>query len=329
MIDPKNYSKKLDMKDEFNKIHNLIKKTWKFNCSDKKVESALLDAFNAGLHDGRMWIDQYLTYSAGEIIHGELCSPVEKRRELLFECGERASWRDALCIFDDALMRGLGVIETNNIGTFRFSASSAYIEQWLKKKYPAMVDCEPVEMSEDEQKSLVDNYDGFSAEGVRTCSTPERLSYGFVKYGKEEQGREFFYALTSSVYAHGLGCAQEYNDRQMLKTIVPIYVKYLKEPVNGDNADEIMSLARKNELFPFIETISKFKFYDKNEVLEIKKPVEPFDLDKFLEDLKNDEPSEEEMKKEENEIKLKIDTFKKTLPALKVNASSKGSELEM
>lgn len=329
MLNPQDYNKKLDVRDEFKKIHNYVKNTWKFNCSDKKVENALLDAFNAGLHDGRMWIDQYLTYSAGEVIHGDLCSPVEKRREMVFEDGERGSWRDALCIFDDALMRGLGEIESNNIGTFRFSASSAYINQWLNKKYPAMVDCEPVEMPEDKQREFVANYDGFSAEGMRTCSTPERLSYDFAKYGKEDQGRDFFYALTSSIYAHGLGCAQEYNDRQMLMTIIPMYLKYMVEPVNGDNADEIMSMARKNELMPLIEELSKFNFYDKNKVVELKQPVEPFDLDKFLDELKSSEPSKEELKKEENELKAKIDKFRDSLPTLKVVISSRDCDLEM
>lgn len=329
MLTPQEYNKKIDMKDEFNKIFNYVKKTWKFNCSDKKLESALLDAFNAGLHDGRMWIDQYLTYSAGEIIHGDLCSPVEKRRELIFECGERASWHDALCIFDDALMKGLGEIESNNIGTFRFSASSAYIEQWLKKKYPALLDCEPKEMSENEQLALISGYDGFTAEGCRTCSTPERLSYDFVKHGKEDQGRNFFYALTSSIYAHGLGCAQEYNDRQMLMTIIPIYEKYLSEPINSDNGEEIMGMARKNELVPFIEKISEFNFFDKNKVVEYDPLMKPFDIDKFFDELKENEPSDDELKRIENEFKLKIDAFKGGLPALKVVNSSVANGFEM
>ncbi len=329
MLNPQDYNKKIDVKDEFNKIHNYVKKTWRFNCSDKKVENALLDAFNAGLHDGRMWVDQYLTYSAGEVIHGDLCSPVEKRRELFFEDGERASWRDALCIFDDSLMKGLCEVESNNIGTYRFSASSAHINQWLKKKYPALLDCEPREMPDDEQKELIAGYDGFNAEGCRTCSTPERLSYEFVKYGKEDQGRDFFYALTSSIYAHGLGCAQEYNDRQMLMTIIPIYRKYLGEPINGENSEEIMGMARKNELMPFIETVSKFKFYDKNEIVECDPLSKPFDIDKFFDELKESEPSGEESKWIENELKLRIEAFRDSLPALKVVIDKRGVGLEM
>jgi hypothetical protein len=58
----------LDFKTEFKAQVTLIQSTW-IGVDTKDVRAALLDAFNAGLHDGRFWCDQYINYRVGAEIN--------------------------------------------------------------------------------------------------------------------------------------------------------------------------------------------------------------------------------------------------------------------
>lgn len=246
----------LYFKTEFRALMTLIQSTW-IGVDTADVRAALLDAFNAGLHDGRFWCDRFINYRVGREINlpsTELC-PVSQRRKAV-----ELSY-DALCIFASNINTALSLIEQTQQRYPKWS----YCHQMdsvmgvLRGKY-SLKGIEPLKIPEVEQQALITAYDGFRAEGSRTVSTPVKLSYSDAMYSKEEQGMSFARTLMSAVYSHGLACAQEFNDRTLVNVLTPIYQKYRDLPFCVSNGESLIEIAKEAEFFQIIEAISPFEF---------------------------------------------------------------------
>lgn len=246
----------LDFKTEFKALVTLIQSTW-IGVDTKDVRAALLDAFNAGLHDGRFWCDQYINYRVGAVINKpstELC-PLYQRSKLVDMA------YDALCIFASNISTALSLIEQTQLRypKWRYCHQMDNLMSVLRGKY-SLKGIAPRQMPEVEQQALINAYEGFRADGCRTLPTPVKLSYSDAINSKQEQGMSFARTLMSAVYSHGLACAQEYNDRTLVNVLTPIYQKYRDLPFCVSNGESLIEIAKEAEFFQIIEAISPFEF---------------------------------------------------------------------
>lgn len=246
----------LDFKTEFKALVTLIQSTW-IGVDTTDVRAALLDAFNAGLHDGRFWCDQYINYRVGAVINKpstELC-PLYQRNEAVDVA------YDALCILASNISTALSLIEQTQMRypKWRYCHQMDNLMSMLRDKY-SLKGITPRQMPEVEQQALINAYEGFRADGSRTLPTPVKLSYSDAMYSKQEQGMSFARTLISAVYSHGLACAQEFNDRSLVNVLTPIYQKYRDMPFCVSNGELLIEIAKEAEFFQIIEAISPFDF---------------------------------------------------------------------
>jgi hypothetical protein len=248
-------SANLNFSDELKTLMTLIQATW-IGVDTPDVKAALVDAFNAGLRDGRFWVNKYINYRVGRAINQDttdICPLYQRREDVNF-------LYDALCIFASNINDALSKIEHTQIRTakWNYCLQMESVMSTLRQKYD-LKGISPLEMPEAQQKHLISTYAGYDAEGARTRPTPEKLSYADALCSKQ-QGMSFEENLFSAVYSHGLACAQEYNDRSLVSVLTPIYQKYRDSPFSIVNGESFIESARQCEFFELLEAVSPFEF---------------------------------------------------------------------
>lgn len=307
----------LNFMQELKMLTTFIESTW-IGVDTIDVKAAIVDAFNSGLRDGRFWVDEHINYRVGRDINQdpkELC-PLYKRRNNV------DSLYDALCIFASNISFALSMIEQTQTRYPKWS----YCHQMdtlmatLRGRYD-LKGISPREMSVALQQHLITSYPGFKAEGARSRSTPEKLSYADALYSKEEQGMSFCRTLFSAVYSHGLACAKEYNDRSLISVLTPIYRNFRDLPFSVSNGELFMQIARQSEFFKVLEAISPFVFESESEYASVIESREAHQA-------KLDAMSEEEKALHEQEkVAESARLMAEILAELKAEEASKSEEL--
>ena len=248
--------KNLNLKEEFEHLLSLIHKSWT-GVHSEDFNAAAKAAFNHGLYDGRFWVDKFVNYRVGRSLNqsnSKLC-PLSGREAKV------NSTYDALCIFTSNIYAGLSQIEQSQMrfGKWSYCKSMDRVMADIRSKY-TLKGIEPLQMPEAEQQALIKNYPGFDAAGSRTLPTPVKVSYADAIYSKENQGMSFSRTIISAIYSHGLGCAQEFNDRSLVEVLTGIYGQFRDSPFCVSNGESFVELARKAEFFMLLEAVSPFSF---------------------------------------------------------------------
>lgn len=252
----------LDINNEFRLLKELVNKLW-VGCDTEPASTAMTVAFQKGLSDARLWIDEYATFRIAAALNNnyDVCLPLNSRNNFSYEGDSNASLYDALCIFDSGLSSGLGEIyrSVTRYNRWSFSTNADNLCFQIDKDFPDLKvlprhDCAST------QNAIAKSYEGEQAGGSGTLPTPDRLVYSFVQYSKEDQGMSYHRSLFSTIYSHGLYCAKLKNTQCLVSDLLPIYQKR-DEPLNFDNGNEILGIALKNPFVALIHRIHPFTFY--------------------------------------------------------------------
>lgn len=250
----------LDFNKEFSLLTQLVFNTWLI--SDRTAfMAAAKEAFNQGLNDGRLWIDNHINYRVGKYINGnDEMDPLAGRKSQT-EDSRTLRLYDGINYFSMNIRTAVDKIYDAHFrpGTFDYSEQAEHLVKRIQFKFFELL-VEPVKIAGSEQKAFIDGYAGYRATSVGAPSTPGRISYADAVYGKEEQSRSFYYTLFSVIYSHGLKCAQEQNDRSLVRTLGSIYIEHRDEPLSDTSGPVLLDKARANELTAVFEAVSPFKF---------------------------------------------------------------------
>lgn len=250
----------LDVQAEFNHIAKLVLSTWAFANTENFLSAAKI-AFNQGLSDAQLWVDRLLSFRIGEEINGNNdFDPLCERRTREEEDGASFSLYDALCQFDDFLNAATDKLSRGEQrwGRWDYSKQAEALVKKLKA-LPTAQSYLPLKMPKSSSQAYIKNYEGFRDTGVRSDCSPVRLSYKNATHDKDNHGRSYFYTLFSTIYAYGLACAQEHNNRTLVATLKPIYLTYRDTEFSNTNGDEIMTMAREHAFMPLLEELEPFK----------------------------------------------------------------------
>lgn len=247
----------LNINIEFSLFTDLINKLWDGVNTDK-AKKAIRFAFQQGLIDGKLWIDQHATMRIAAVLNrnDKVCFPLEARGK----CCEDASYYDALCLFDSRLNHGLSDIHrsTKRYGRWDYSEKADELCYRIDRDFKGL-SVSPKEDDADYQDAIAKAYQGEHACGSVSLPTPQRLTYKSVQYNKDEQGMSYHRSLFSTIYSHGLYCAELKNTQILIRDLLPTYSKR-NEPLNFDNGDEILAIALKNPFVALIHQLHPFSF---------------------------------------------------------------------
>lgn len=262
----------IDLNNEFSLLVDLINSLWD-GCDNKTAEKAIKASFEQGLEDAKLWVDEYAGIRIAEVLNSnnEICFPLESRRELSFEGDASAHFYDALCNFDDNLRYGIANIHRSvtGYGRWDYSKNADVLCRKLKSSFEKP-EVTPKDQDRETQDAIAKAYPGYHASEAGSLPAPQRLVKTYVEYSRDEQGLSLFRSLFSTVYSHALYCTKTKNTQTLVNDLLPIYRKR-NEPLNFDNGDEIMSVARKNQFVAIIQEMKPFNFASTEKYLEARK----------------------------------------------------------
>lgn len=317
----------IDLDKEFLLLVDLIDSLWD-GVEKKNAREAIRVAFEQGLEDGKLWIDEYATMRISEVLNGndEICFPLENRRNLEFEGDSVAYFYDALSIFDTNLSFGLSAIyrSVTGYGRWNYSKNADELCRKLKQMFGEF-SVTPKEQDANTQKSIVTSYCGHQANEAGSFPTPERLLKNYVEYSRDEQGMSLFRSLYSTVYSHALYCAKLKNTQIFVTDLLPIYLKR-DDPINFDNGEEILALAMKNPFVSIVNAIKPFEFSSASMYCADKRRAEEFKKNKSNSSATFDEQSKIELvdelcleiENEDKKVDAQIDTIKLSFSGYKL-----------
>ncbi len=255
----------LNFTDEFNHLMTLLENTWNIPNFNAFKESVAKPVFNKGLANGRIWIDPFLTFRIGREINGDPSelSPVSHRSKLHKIDGNY----DSLHLLTNQINSALCELAKSS-KSFQKATVSAKVKSLVKKyhHYPVM-GMGARSFSKSAQMEFINTYPGFPA-GNRSISTPEKLAFSEVEFCLVELDREPFHLLVNAIYSHGLACAQERNEQELIALLKPIYVEHFDSPFNVFLHDSFMPTLLQHELFALLNAAAPFKFYTVDEYAE-------------------------------------------------------------
>lgn len=309
----------IDLNKEFLLLVDLIDSLWD-GAGNAAARKAIRVAFEQGLEDAKLWIDEYSTMRIAAVLNGndEICYPLEKRWEFKFEGDSAARFYDSLCIFDDNLSFGLSTIYRSVTGYGRWNYSKSADELCRKLKHLCgKFSVTPKEQDAQTQKSIITAYCGHQANEAGSFPTPERLLKEYVEYSRDEQGLSLFRSLYSTVYSHALYCSKLRNTQILVTDLLPIY-QQRDNPLNFDNGEEILAIAMRNPFVSIVNQIKPFIFSSTSMYAADRRAAEEFKNNKSNSSATSDEQSSVELVDElcleiENENKIvdaQIDAIK-------------------
>jgi hypothetical protein len=254
---------------EFSHLTKLINDLWD-GCDTENAQKAIQEAFEQGLEDGKLWIDDYATLRIGEALEGDnaVSDPLKKRRKFKIKGVQHASLYDALCRFDSNLISGLSDINgsVTRFGRFDFSENADQLCKRLVKEF-GKLDVSPKILDRQAEKAIVNGYLGNDGEEAGSLGTPKKLERIHAEINRDAQGMHFIRTLISTIYSHALYCAKCKNTETLVSDLMPIYEQRYSR-INFDNGDEIMAIAMNNNFVRMINDLSPFTFTSTKEYLE-------------------------------------------------------------
>lgn len=153
----------------------------------QEAKQVLVDCFNRGLVDGRLWIEEHALFDLGESLNnGEMVCPVKVREESI---GWDAARHDALCIFNDFVRSGLSNLRRVTVYPFSFSRNADAMVDDIRKAHSFSVS--PIKATSAQSKKFIADYQGFHGEGAGSFGMIEKLTYSNSVYSKNDQGLEY------------------------------------------------------------------------------------------------------------------------------------------
>ena len=312
----------IDINLEFSLLYNLINKLWD-GFDKKNAKKALIMAFEQGLEDAKLWVNQNVGIFIANALDGNdaINFPLENRRKFLYQDDSKAYIYDALCKFDQNLCIGLSEIQHSitGYGRWSYTQNADLICNKIKEEFSGLI-ISPKELDNETQKAIEKEFQGVHDEYSRTLTVPQLLSKKYVD-GLEELGISIFYSLFSSVYSHGLLCAKTKNTQMLIEDLFPIYSKR-NEPLNFDNGNDIMTVATINPFVSIINSIYPFEFSSTEEYFKQKKlskKIERKTVNQTLEESVLHAVSDFEIETDERRVNKIIDEICPKFPAFKLS----------
>lgn len=254
---------------EFTYLVKLIDQLWD-GVDSPVAHEAMIIAFNQGLEDGKLWVDQYATMRIANVLNGndEIESVLKNRRDITFNDHDGAYLDDALYCFNSDLEDGIKKIygSVTAYGRWDYSKSASALCTRLGERF-GRLDVTPRDQTKAEQLGIIKDYPGEQAGEAGSFPTPERLLKDYVEYSRDGQGYSLFRSLFSTVYSHALYCSQLKNTQELVNDLLPIYQKR-DDPLNFDNGDEILSIALQNRFVSLVHELKPFTFSSSEEYFE-------------------------------------------------------------
>ncbi len=261
---------------ELNHLVEYIRNAWDGTEQVGNFEAFISEAFHKGLQDGKLWVDEHLTFRIGELLNnGELILPLKAHKTSIEKIDTLAPYHDALSIFDSWVSDSLREIHRakTGYGNWNFSKNADSLLNTLKGKY-YLEALKPKAMTREAEKALITSFKGAEAMEAGSIATTEKLSPSQANYWNDEQAIVYMRSLTGAVYSHGLFCSKTNNTNSLIGTLLPIYVEGIKAGFSIDSGSTIIEQASENAFIKLMLNMSvpEFSSQDKldKEIAEAK-----------------------------------------------------------
>jgi hypothetical protein len=235
---------------EFECLKALAVSLWS-GCDTAACQAAMRAAFQEGLNDGKLWIGTSFQFRISNLLDGneEVVLPLSNRRLMAFNGHDNAHLYDALCIFDSALSSGVNNIYSSVISHsgYYFSSKADALCTKLTAEYGCL-DIVPRDMANADSNSIVAGYRGCPGGEAGSYPTPEKFLKGVAEYNRDNQGLSLIRTFLSNIYSHGLYIAKEFNTRNLVLDLLPLYAQR-ESAINFDNGQDILDAVMNN---PFV-----------------------------------------------------------------------------
>jgi hypothetical protein len=242
-------------------------------CDDpKQLATAMVEAFNAGTHDGHWWIDDYFMQDVSKLVFNDddLMLPYDLPLDNI---------PPALTHYESALYRALKTIDStadkikNAVTSFKFynfSKNADEITASLNEKYPALSSISfPLTSEQFERKAAA--FTGTDSSGVRTDNLQghlRRLRHATLNADLDETPLR---RLVSAIYSHGIGIAQKKNTNNVVLNLKNTVMTHAEAGFSINNAHDILTDLQQSPYLDFCIAQGKddFEFLSDDDLQKI------------------------------------------------------------
>jgi hypothetical protein len=252
----------VDLKLELFNLTDLIKAFWINTETVEDFDAMVQEAFEAGLSKGRIWCEEYICYTAGELMSGGKClEPLKQRNVILDNIHDCAYMYDGLMQFSSYIQMMTSKIwkAKTAYGNWNYSTEADQLLDQLSLKY-TLDQIKPKNLTRPEQKQIAESFKGVNSEEAGSISTAEKLTPNNVNYWHDEQAMSYSRCLVSAVFSHGLFSAKQMNTSQLLTILIPIFQEHQSDAFSSNGCDFI-ELVKGNELVNIMLTLKQPKFH--------------------------------------------------------------------